>query len=717
MPGLPSAWPSPFAFIAFGTLPLLALLLGSTVQRFVADLPLGRGQAITSIWVGLAIVTMGLAAAALSALPAVLALSRQRPGLLVAFLDRGVRAALVGLAVLVACEALLASGVLLIIERLILGRAFGGSIAITMIGGFAGVFYLVRTAVTYPSRTIEMVAIVIEPGRQPALQAMYQDLAARLSIAPPDNVLIGPELVFAIAAAPVAVDDRTLVGTTLYLSWPLLCLLSREQTAGAIAHEFAHVAASHLDTGRRLDAGLERMRDALVTLNAEVNDNALARIGTQPAVVFLRQALAATRAEVAIQRRPDELQADRVAADLVGADVVGGALVTHAAAERLSLAWTHLTRDPRAIVRARGEPPTGPFAGAVARMLSSEDLVELLAADDPNSTHPPVAERLQAIGAVPTPAIAQHPAFTTLLAGGRQIASNLSRRMRQGPRPIRDDVINQLRFEVGLAGIVVVFGLLGTFTLLVFITGDDLGYARWGVLLMAVVALAGVVYIGLQQEILTDAEGISATGWLRRLFAQRSPTVPWATISRATVGHARSIRVTTGGRPLEVNGTWLNDRDIRRVIEGLRSHGVPVRFKLGARGFDDERRAVVWFTGEAFLVPTLRRADDGQTLETEPVREVELDSEGLSAAIARELDAPPKLIGPRTRQVDVRARSPNARRVVVAGSRNQSTIRIDGFEDHWWNESTADPGSVVALLFDVFELEEQDGEEEDAVDV
>jgi Zn-dependent protease with chaperone function len=717
MPGLPSAWPSPFAVFAFGTLPLLALLFGSVVQGLLADLPLGRGQAITSIWVGLAIGTLAITAAGLLALPVFLALSRQRPWLLVVFLERGVQVTLVGLAVLVACEALLASGLVLIVERLAFGRAFGGSIAITMIGGFAGVFYLLRAAATYPNPTVEMTAVEIEPGREPAVETMYRDLAARLSIAPPDHVLIGPEIVFAVTRTPVVLDDKTLVGTTLYLSWPLLRVLSTEQTAAVVAHELAHIAASHLDTGRRLDRGIARLHEASVRLDTEVYENAFARIATQPAAIWLRRMFAATRGVVALQQRPAELEADRRAAELVGVDVLGGALVTFAAAERLALVWMHLSRDPRAIVRAGGEPPTEPFAHAVARMLSSEDLDDLLAADDAIATHPPVAERLKAIGAVATPAVAQHPAFTTLLAGGRQIASDLSRRMRQGPRSIRDDVIDRLRFEVGLAGILVVIGLFGAFTLLVSVIGDDLGYAKWGVLLMAVVALAGVVYVGLQQEIVIDAEGISATGWLQRLLGQRSRTVPWASISTATVGHARSIKVASGGRPLEVHGTWLNDRDVRRVIEGLRSHGVSVRFKLGARGFDDERRAVVWFTGEAFLVPTLRRADYGRILETEPVREVDLDSEALFAAIARELAVPPKAMGPRARQVDLGARSPNARRVVVAGSRNQSTIRIDGFEDHWWDERAADAGSVVALIFDVFELEEPDSEDEDAVEV
>ena len=710
--GVPFAWPSLIAVLAIGTLPVLALLLVPTLRGQMADLPLGRGEAITSIWIGLAIATLAIGTVQILGLPLVLALAGRRPWLLVALLERGVRLALVALALLVACQAILASGLILVLERIVFGSAFPGSIAIALVGGFAGVFYLLRAAARYPSRTVELPAIELDPDREPALATMYRDLAGRLSVPPPDHVVIGPELIFAVTATPAVVEDRTLVGTTLYLSWPLLRVLSPDQTAAVIAHELAHVAASHLDTGRQLDRGVERLREALVRLDTEVYDNGLARIGTQPAAIWLRRMLAATLPVVAVQRRPQELEADRTAADLVGADVLGGALVTIATAELLSPVWRHLATDPRAIMDARGALPTEAFADAVERMLSSEDLDELLAADDWVSSHPTTAERLRAIGAVPTPAIAPNSAITSLLVGGLDIGSTLSRRIREGPRLMKSDVINPLRLEVGFAGILAFLGVIGVFTLIVAASGDELGNRTnaltWLIVFMVVVALAGVIYIGLQQEVVIDDSGVAATGWFWRLLGRRSPAVAWTNITHATVGHVRSINVATRRRSFGIQGTWLNDRDVRRIIEGLRSHGVPVRFKLGSRGFDDERRAVIWFIGDSFLVPTLRRTDDGGIVETEPVREVELEPRALFAAIAKELNTPPKAMEARTRPVDVRARASSGRRVVIAGSRKQSTIRIDGFEDHWWDESPPDPARAVGLIFDVFEIDLDD---------
>jgi Zn-dependent protease with chaperone function len=715
--GVRSAWPSPVAAIAFATLPVLALLSVSTVRDLLADLPLGRGEAITSIWLGLALGTLALAVVGIVALPVALALGRRRPWLLVELLERGVRLALVGLGVLVACEAVLASGLALILEQLLFGRAFPGTIAITMIGGFVGLFYLLRTAITYPSRAVEMTAIEIDAKRERALETMYRDLAARLSIAPPDHVVIGPEIRFAVTRAPVVLDDRTLVGTTLYLSWPLLRVLSSDQTAAIVAHELAHIAASHLDTGHRLDRGMGRLREAADRLDTEVYDNAFARIATQPAAIWLRQMFVAIRGVLAVQQQPDELEADRIAAALVGADVLGDALVTYTVAATLSPVWNHLLADPRAIMRARGQPPTEPFAEAVAELLSSENLDELLAAGDPMATHPPAAERLRRTGVVPTPAVAQEPALTTLITGSREIASALSRRMREGPNMIRDDVINPIRFEVGLAGLLVVVGSLGVFTLLMALSGEAsrirANAVMWGLILMVVIGVAGVIYTGLQQEVVIDEGGVSATGWFRRLLGRRSRSVSWSSISRATLGRARSIKVATRAGSLEIYGTWLNDRDIRRIIEGLRSHGVPIRFKLGARGFDDERRAVIWLIGDAFLVPTLRRADDGRIVETEPIREIPLKPQALFNAIARELGAAPKSMGRRARPVDVSASRAvgRRRRIVIAGSRNHSTIRIDGFEDHWWDDGPPDAGRAVVLIFDVFELDLTDDED------
>jgi Zn-dependent protease with chaperone function len=710
--GVPTAWPSPIAVIAVAAFPVLALLLGPAVHGLVADLPLGRGEGVTSIWVRLAVGTLALGALGFVALPLVLSLAGRRPWLMLAFLERGVRVALVGLAVLVALETLLASGLVLVLERLIFGQALNGSIAITLVGGFAGVFYLLRTAARYPRTTLELMAFEIDPERETALATMYRDLAARLAIAPPDHVVVGPEIMFAVTTSPVDVEGQTLAGTTLYLSWPLLRVLSSEQVSAVVAHELAHVAAGHFDITQRLDRGIERLREASTRLDTEVYDNPVARIGTQPAAIWLRTMLAGIRPAVAVVQRPYELEADRMAASLAGADELGSALVMTSTAEMLSPAWKHLVADPRAIVRAGDEPPTEAFAQAMAAMLSSENLEGLLVADQPISTHPPIAERLRAMGAVPAATVAPSPAITTLLAGGREIGSTLSGRIRRGPRPIKNDFINRVRFEVGLAGVLVAIGALGVFVLLVLASDEKPGLkanaAGWGLILMVVVGLAGVIYIGLQQEIVIDDTGVSATGWFRRLVGRRSPAVPWGTIERATVGHMRSINVATIRRTLEVRGTWLNDRDIRRIIEGLRSHGVPVRFKLASRGFDDERRAVVWFTGDAFLVPTLRRADDGRIPETEPVHEVGLDPEALLVAITNALHAPPKTMAPRSRSVDVRAGSPDARRVVIAGSPKLSTIRIDGFEDHWWDESPPDAGRAVALIFEVFEIERPD---------
>ncbi len=238
--------------------------------------------------------------------------------------------------------------------------------------------------------------------------------------------------------------------------------------------------------------------------------------------------------------------------------------------------------------------------------------------------------------------------------------------------------------------------------------GNQASAIRAGVLLMGVTAAAGIAYVGLQQEIVFDEHGISVTGWFRRIRRRRSSIVPWATVRRATVGHVRSIRLETDGRRLEIHGTWLSEQDIRRVIEALRSHGVPVAFKRGARGLDDERRAVVWYRPGGFLVPTLRRAVDGATVETEPLREVAVDPALLHGALAAALRQPPAPMGPRSRPVDVRTREPDARRVVVAGSARVTTIRIDGFAEHWWVPGPPDAWTAVALILDVFELIEPD---------
>ena len=700
--------------LAVATLPVIALLLGGPLRAVLADLPLGRGAAIASLWTVLAVLTLVIGAAWLAAIPLTAAAGRRRPALLVAFLEQGVRVALVGLAVLVACEAVLATGIFLILERLFFGQAYPGSAAITLIGGFAGVFYLGRAAVIYPGTTHELTAVEIDPHAEPALWALIRSLAARLTLSPPDHALVGPELDFFVGAAPLRIDQRTVAGTSLYLSWPLLRLLSRDQAEAVIAHALAHLAGGHVDTGRRLDRGFRRLQEAGLRLDTEVMDNPAARIGTLPAAIWLRQAIAALHTPATAVQRPHEFESDRRAADVVGADaLLAGALMLTANAHLLAPLWTHLSTDPRAIRGAGGALPTEPFAAAVSAWLRSEDLDELIAADAQDSTHPPLGERLRAIGVEPhAPSVADPPATDALLTDGRVIGSTLDRLIRAGPRLTRDDVVNPLRLEVGLAGTLAVMGVFGSIALLAAMSGNELGNEAnatvWAMILVGVVGFAGLVYLGLQQEIVFDDVGVSATGWFRRMLGRRSRRLAWGSIRRATVGHVRSIRITTDGRPTELHGTWLNDRDVRRVVEGLRSHGVPVRFKLGAGGFDDERRVVVWLAGDRFVVPTLRRTDEGGIIETGPVQEIPLDPEPLLAALTRALAAPLKAVGPRSRPVDVHGGLPDPRRVTITGSTKLSTIRIDGFEDVWWEEGPPDVAATVLLLFDVFELEVRD---------
>jgi Zn-dependent protease with chaperone function len=714
--GLPSAWPSPFAVIALGTLPVLALLSGPTVNGLLADMPLGRGAAIASIWLILAIVTTALAVIGLLALPLMVAVGRRRPQLLVAFIERIVRVALVGLALIVAGETLLASGVVLIIERLVLGTTFAGSVAIVMFGGFAGVYYLLRAATRTPKSTERVTAISIEPGSEPALDSLVEDLAIRLSVSPPDRVVVGPELTFFVTSRPILVDERMLTGTTLYLSWPVLWLLSSAELSAVVAHELAHVAANHLETGRRLGGGIDRLHEALLSLDSDVHDNPGARIGTQPAAIWLNRVLVVIGALVAVQRQPTELEADRIATDVVDPDRLGAALVMIATAHAMTPVWRHLATDPRAT--AIDKTPPQAFAEVVDQMLASEHRDALLAARDPWSTHPSVVERLDAIGATAgKAAVADEPAMKTLFGCARAIDTALADRMRNGPQPIRSGVINSPGFDVVVAAIAAFFVFFAGFTLLIAASGNPLGNQLnaiiWGVILMIVVALAGAFYVGVQQEVVIDDDGISATGWFKRFVGLRSRVMPWAPLPRATVGHAQSIRLRSDGRSIEIHGTWMQGREVRRVIEGLRSHEVPIWFKAGAGDLDDERRVVVWFVGDRFLVPTLRRTKEGQLVETEKVRESALDMLALCRVIAAVLSDRPGPIGRRSRLVDIKAGLPDARRIVITGTRDRSNIRIDGIENQWWFEGPPEAVMAVRLIFDVFELGES-GDEEDA---
>lgn len=107
-----------------------------------------------------------------------------------------------------------------------------------------GIFALWRSASILlkpvPLEFAEPMAREVSPGEAPLLWRAVRYAAERLHTAPPDRILIGLQLNFYVTELAVKYDGGRAEGKTLFLSFPLMKLLSEDEVMAIIGHELGH---------------------------------------------------------------------------------------------------------------------------------------------------------------------------------------------------------------------------------------------------------------------------------------------------------------------------------------------------------------------------------------------------------------------------------------------------------------------------------------------
>lgn len=88
--------------------------------------------------------------------------------------------------------------------------------------------------------SFEVAGELIAEADAPALWDRVRKVAAQLQTAPPDNIVFGVGSDFFVAEKPVELGTRVIHGRTLFLSFPLLKILSIDEADATLAHELSH---------------------------------------------------------------------------------------------------------------------------------------------------------------------------------------------------------------------------------------------------------------------------------------------------------------------------------------------------------------------------------------------------------------------------------------------------------------------------------------------
>lgn len=153
----------------------------------------------------------------------------------------------------------------------------------------------------------------------PLLWAHVRDFAQRLKTSAPDQIIAGIDSNFFVTEAPLTVAGRAVKGRSLYVSLPLLGVMSREEADAVLAHELAHLRGGDTTSSAALGPKLAQYDYYCDMMRATA--------ATVP--VFYLMQLYRVIFEFSLKResRAREFLADRTAAALVSARAIVQSLI------------------------------------------------------------------------------------------------------------------------------------------------------------------------------------------------------------------------------------------------------------------------------------------------------------------------------------------------------------------------------------------------------
>jgi Zn-dependent protease with chaperone function len=317
-------------------------------------------------------------------------------------------------------------------------------------GALLGLSILWRTIRMFRPAVSGVVGVPFSPIEQPRLALLVQQIAKTTGARMPDNIVLGLDTNFFATNAPVhtPTSRRLLVGETLYLSLPLMRVLSLNEMKAVIGHELAHFSGADTLFSRQFAPIYRGLAEA-----AEVSDESKQskNILLLPARLFLRFMMNCFHRNAAKASRARELRADSIGATASSPSDLGYALIKCGI---LSMLWRREMDD------TANEISRGRFRRNMSRSFEDKlkfdvdpeklpPLVEFALGEHtphPTDSHPPTRDRLSALGLemaevtseakVMERFFAQRPARSALdnMEGIEEILTQIYHQLMIGPR-------------------------------------------------------------------------------------------------------------------------------------------------------------------------------------------------------------------------------------------------------------------------------------------
>jgi Zn-dependent protease with chaperone function len=233
------------------------------------------------------------------------------------------------------------------------------------------------------------------------LKTLVDDVAQILGAVVPSNIVVGLDPNFWVTNAEVNTGKERLQGESLYLSLPLMRILTKDELKAIIGHELGHFRGDDTYYSLRFAPVYAGLNAALSSMTDSENESG--SIATFPAVALLNYMKSAFHQNISVINREREHEADLSATEVAPPEALATALL------KLGLyadAWNRLTSETIERMQ-RGKITTNLskiFQSASKYDVNKDSIPEVIGSiasqtiSHPTDSHPTTSNRISALG-------------------------------------------------------------------------------------------------------------------------------------------------------------------------------------------------------------------------------------------------------------------------------------------------------------------------------